>query len=141
MSWSPKLTTDQTIQVVVLVLEDHQGNILLTQRQKHQHLAGYWEFPGGKVKHGESLVEALKREISEELDGYTTQTPTHLMQINHPYQDFKVQLDVFYYQDINPEIHTSENQAMKWVSKNDLPNHQLPEANQAIVTELLSNQP
>ena len=53
--------------VVAGVLVDGAGRILIAQRPPGKHLAGYWEFPGGKLEPGESAVEALVRELDEEL--------------------------------------------------------------------------
>jgi mutator protein MutT len=55
------------IRVVAAVVLD-RGHVLLTRRLKGKHLAGYWEFPGGKVEPGEFLDQALRREMREELD-------------------------------------------------------------------------
>lgn len=52
--------------VCAIILRDHE--ILLCQRAPGQHLAGSWEFPGGKVEEGEEAATALQREIREELD-------------------------------------------------------------------------
>lgn len=53
--------------VVAAVIRDHAGKILLTRRPEGRHMAGLWEFPGGKVEDGESPVAALERELDEEL--------------------------------------------------------------------------
>jgi 8-oxo-dGTP diphosphatase len=55
------------IKVVAAVIGDKQGRFLVTQRPEGQHLAGYWEFPGGRIEEGETPQEALTREIQEEL--------------------------------------------------------------------------
>lgn len=54
------------ITVVAAIIYNSQNQILITKRPAHLHLAGMWEFPGGKVKNGESFECALEREISEE---------------------------------------------------------------------------
>jgi len=56
------------IHVAVGVLIDSRGCLLLTRRLKGTHLAGYWEFPGGKVEPGETREAALARELWEELE-------------------------------------------------------------------------
>ncbi|MEC5128253.1 (deoxy)nucleoside triphosphate pyrophosphohydrolase [Verrucomicrobiales bacterium BCK34] len=58
---------DNLIDVVCLVLVDPRSYILATQRPSGGHLAGKWEFPGGKVEVGEDHETALRREIQEEL--------------------------------------------------------------------------
>ena len=137
MSRTTDLTPSLT-KVVVLVLKNNQGDILLTQRQKHQHLAGYWEFPGGKIEADESPFEALKRECMEELD-YHIIAPEKILTINHQYPTIKVQLQIFYETNTHPQVKPAEGQCMKWVNINDLDQYKLPEANQAIIEHLQSN--
>jgi 8-oxo-dGTP diphosphatase len=55
------------VEVAVGVLIDAEGSFLLTTRPPGKAYAGYWEFPGGKVEAGESIEEALRRELHEEL--------------------------------------------------------------------------
>jgi 8-oxo-dGTP diphosphatase len=57
----------QAVEVAVGVLIDGQGRFLLTSRPAGKVYAGYWEFPGGKVEPGESIEQALRRELQEEL--------------------------------------------------------------------------
>jgi len=58
---------DQVIHVVAGILSDASGRVLLAQRARGTHLAGLWEFPGGKIEAGESADAALRRELHEEL--------------------------------------------------------------------------
>lgn len=121
-----------TITVVALVLEEHQGNILIQKRKKGTHLAGFWEFPGGKTKKGEDLLQALKREIKEEIN-YLPPNPKHLKTLTHHYPDRSINL-VFYKQEaLNPKVSNSENQIIKWVHKSTLNNIRMPDGNQSIV--------
>lgn len=53
--------------VVCAVITQASGHVLLARRAAGQHLAGLWELPGGKVEPGESLTQALERELKEEL--------------------------------------------------------------------------
>lgn len=135
MSRSPKLKTKQAVKVVVLVLENDRGDILITQRQKHQHLSGYWEFPGGKIEPGETAIAALERECNEELN-HSIQSPQQILTINHSYPDIEVTLLIYHELSINPKVFAAENQPLKWVTKSALLNYKLPEANQAIVEYL-----
>ena len=56
------------IPVVALALSDGEGRWLMHKRPKNKHHGGLWEFPGGKVETGETPINALVREIREELD-------------------------------------------------------------------------
>ena len=64
--WGEKLTK-RIIPVVAGVIFDRAGRVLACQRPEGKSLAGFWEFPGGKVEARESLAEALERELLEEL--------------------------------------------------------------------------
>jgi 8-oxo-dGTP diphosphatase len=64
----------QPVDVAVGVLIDPQGRFLMTSRPAGKVFAGYWEFPGGKVERGESVEQALARELHEEL-GITIGAP------------------------------------------------------------------
>lgn len=59
------------IKVTAAILEN-DGRILIAQRKSSDHLSGKWEFPGGKIEHGETPEECLARELKEEFDIYVT---------------------------------------------------------------------
>lgn len=59
---------EKVIEVVGAVIENDNQEILCALRSATMNFAGYWEFPGGKVQEGERLIDALTREIREELD-------------------------------------------------------------------------
>ncbi|WP_154223859.1 (deoxy)nucleoside triphosphate pyrophosphohydrolase [Marinicella rhabdoformis] len=132
-------TDIKRISVVALVLENHQGNILIQQRNQHTHLGGLWEFPGGKVEVNESHKQALIREIQEELS-YTPQNPKHLITVSHQYPEKAIELIVFYEQSSNPVVSAAENQPLKWVPKAELSNFPMPEADLPIIN-LINRQP
>ncbi len=132
MSRQTDLNNHSIIQVVVLVLENSQGDILITQRPTGKHLEDFWEFPGGKTEPQESLLDALKRESIEEIN-YLPVNPTQLTSIEYQYPEKLVQLHVFHCLESNPEVLPNENQPMKWVHKSKLHQVQLPPANAAII--------
>ncbi len=53
--------------IVTAAIILNESRVLIGRRKPNQALGGYWEFPGGKVENGESLVDCLKRELKEEL--------------------------------------------------------------------------
>jgi 8-oxo-dGTP diphosphatase len=59
--------SDRVVDVAVGVLIDAEGRFLLTSRPEGKVYAGWWEFPGGKLEAGESVTDALARELHEEL--------------------------------------------------------------------------
>jgi len=120
------------IHVAVGVLIDSKGNVLLTRRLKGTHLAGYWEFPGGKVEAGESVQTALARELEEELGTRIGET-VPLMTVSHDYGEKQVLLDVHQVKDWNGEPHGAEGQPLAWVNADSLDEFQVPEANAEIM--------
>ena len=81
------------IHVAVGVLIDDKHCVLLARRLKGTHLAGFWEFPGGKVEAGETVKTALGRELLEEL-GITVDKTSPLLTVSHDYGEKQVLLDV-----------------------------------------------
>ena len=137
------MTTDinlKRISVAVGVLVDTHGRILITRRAKNAHQGGLWEFPGGKLELGESVLEALRRELSEEL-GTDIAGSTPLMTLEHDYQDKQVLLDIHLVRDWQGEPRGLEGQPLAWVPAEALTNHAFPAANDAIVARLQSMTP
>lgn len=132
MPWSSELIAASSLQVVALVLEDSQGNVLLTQRPQGKHLAGYWEFPGGKVETNETLQQALQREIKEELD-YQPPELKHLVTVTHQYTDKRVKIHFFHCCDPSAEPTPMEQQVMQWTHKSALSKTNLPPANFSVI--------
>lgn len=71
----------KTVDVAVGILMDQQGRFLLTSRPPGKAYAGYWEFPGGKLEAGESVQEALRRELQEEIGVTIGSAPTWRVQV------------------------------------------------------------
>jgi 8-oxo-dGTP diphosphatase len=78
--------------VCAVIVED--GKVMLCKRAAGMHLAGHWEFPGGKIEAGESAREALVREIREEL-GCEVEVGEGLDPVEHRYPDLAVRLRPF----------------------------------------------
>lgn len=110
-------------------------DIFITLRPDNVHQGGKWEFPGGKVEEGETLLEALSRELAEEvgIDVIGTQPITI---ITHDYGDKIVKLDVHRVSEFTGEPHGKEGQSSKWVNVNELEASDFPEANIPIITAL-----
>jgi 8-oxo-dGTP diphosphatase len=123
------------IHVAVGVLIDAKDCVLLTRRLKGTHLAGYWEFPGGKVEAGESVQTALARELEEELGTKIGKT-VPLMTVSHDYGEKQVLLDVHQVKDWDGEPHGAEGQPLAWVDAASLNEFQVPEANAEIMSRV-----
>ena len=120
------------VHVAAAVIRRADGQILLAKRADQQHQGGLWEFPGGKVEAGESVIAALHRELQEELGiGVTAARP--LIKVRHDYADKQVLLDVWEVSGFSGEPHGAEGQPLAWVSPRQLPEYEFPAANQPIV--------
>lgn len=118
--------------VAAAVIENADGQILLARRPEHLDQGGLWEFPGGKLEDGESVLPALQRELQEELGiGLTDAYP--LIQIPWDYVSHRVLLDVWRVTAFTGEPHGAEGQPIEWVAKARLRDYAYPAANQAIV--------
>lgn len=127
------MDTKPPLHVAVGVIKDKEGNILISLRHQSSHQGGLWEFPGGKVESKESVVQALKRELKEEL-GISVQELTPLIKIKHQYTDLSVLLDVWTVTHFSGEAHGCEAQEIKWVTPKQLVNYSFPKANLPIIT-------
>jgi len=121
------------LHVAVGVIKDNSGNILISLRHDKAHQGGLWEFPGGKVEVGESVKQALKRELQEELD-ITVEQLSPLIQIKHQYTDLNVLLDVWTISEFSGQAKGCEGQDIKWVKHHELSDYAFPEANIPIIT-------
>lgn len=119
------------IHVVAAVIQ-RGGQILIARRPDHVHQGGKWEFPGGKVEGGESVAQALNRELQEEL-GISVVQASPLITIAHDYPDKQVLLDVWRVCEYVGEANGREGQEIRWVAAEALPEFEFPAANVPIV--------
>jgi 8-oxo-dGTP diphosphatase len=128
-----------TIHVAVGVILNTNQQVLIARRPVHSHQGGLWEFPGGKVEAGESLQQALFRELEEEL-AIEVYECSPLVTIEHDYGDKQVLLDVCMVRAYSGEAIGAEGQDLRWIDVDKLEEYEFPEANKPIV-ELLSALP
>lgn len=133
LNTGPELKVEAATQVAVAVIENTQGQVLVSQRSPKAHLGGYWEFPGGKLEQGESVESALKREIKEELGLHITSAKP-LLQIPWQYPGKPVLLHVWRVLAFEGEPVAREGQPWQWVSVDALSDYRLPPANRSILT-------
>ncbi len=121
--------------VVTAAVIERDGHFFMTRRLKGTHLAGMWEFPGGKCGDDESLIESLDRELKEEL-GTRSVIGGEIFTVEHKYPEKTVRLH-FFATTLLDEPQPLLGQEMRWVSRAELRTLQLPEADRGLV-ELLS---
>ena len=117
--------------VVVAAVVERADRILVTQRLAGTHLAGHWEFPGGKMEEGEDHRQCLEREMREELEvGVEVGDELHATSFDYP--DRTVELH-FYRCAIIGEPKPVLGQRMRWVSRAELKSLRLPPADLELI--------
>ena len=120
--------------VVVAAVIERDGRYLLTLRPGGTHLAGHWEFPGGKCEAGETHAEALGRELREELD-IEAGVGALVHAVTHAYPERSVELH-FYACTFTGDARPMIGQQMRWVARDDLAALPFPEADADLIRQL-----
>ncbi len=129
------MTTSVATQVVAGVVRDAQGRVLLAQRPPGKHLAGLWEFPGGKVEADEATVDALARELREEI-GIIVESAQPLIAVPHAYPEKTILLDVWQVTRYSGSVHAHEGQRLAWVESEALERIDMPPADRPAIAAL-----
>ncbi|MBD0427880.1 (deoxy)nucleoside triphosphate pyrophosphohydrolase [Aquisalinus flavus] len=123
--------------VAACALVDRDGRILLTERPEGKSMAGYWEFPGGKVEEGEIPEETLIRELREELDIETeTACLAPIAFASHSYEDFHLLMPLFVCRKWKGIPRGAEGQSLTWVKADRLSEFKLPPADIPLAAQL-----
>jgi len=130
----------KVLDVAAGVLADSCGHILVAQRPLGKSMAGYWEFPGGKLQPGETPLEALVRELREEL-GIDVGVARHVLRSTHSYPDVDVHLHVWKVLTWAGKPAGQEGQALQWLPAAELLEKGLLPADAPVVDALLANSP
>lgn len=128
---------NRRVLVAVGIILNAQNQVLMAQRQAHQHQAFRWEFPGGKVEPNESVEQALRRELLEEV-GITIHQSIPFMEAPFDYPDKHVHLSCHKVHNFDGTPIGLEDQKIEWVNLNDLKDYPVPLANQQIVDALIA---
>lgn len=120
-----------TALIVVAAVVEENDAFLVTRRPDGVHLAGMWEFPGGKIHPAESHADALKREMREEL-GSEVDVHDLVFETTHAYPDRTVSL-YFYRCILRGQPRPLLGQEMRWVRRSDLPSLGFPPADEELI--------
>ena len=112
-----------------------QDQVLIAERPAGRHLAGRWEFPGGKIAAGETDAAALARELQEEL-GVQIHDPVHLMTLTHDYPDRRVELRLYVVAQFEGQTRGLDGQRLKWVPVAQLGAEDILEADRPFIEAL-----
>lgn len=117
--------------VAAIIIEN--GHILVCQRTRHQTMPLKWEFPGGKIEEGEQPIEAIHRELNEEL-GINAEIGEEVSRIVHEYPNgTRVELRFFLVQKYQGELQNIIFRDIQWVERNQLPSFDFLEADLELV--------
>lgn len=114
------------------------GTFLISRRQQGKHLENLWELPGGKKNPAENALQALARELLEEVN-IGDISAARLMQVTHDYPDRSILLDVWQVSAFKGEVYGREGQEICWVSINDINDYQFPDADKPVLEAIASN--
>ena len=128
------MTAEPAVIVVLAAVIERGGRFLVTRRPANTHLAGYWEFPGGKCEPGETLEACLIREIREELNS-TAVIGDELFKTTHDYADRRVELH-FFRCDLRGEPDLQVGQELRWVTARELGALEFPPADAELIALL-----
>jgi len=131
----PTAAVRPTLLVVAAALYHRDGRILIAERPPGKHMAGRWEFPGGKVAPGESEADALTRELREEL-GVEVTASRPFMRLRHAYDDRDVELSMWIVESFHGEPQSLDGQRLKWVRPGGLADEDILEADFPFVKAL-----
>jgi len=123
--------------VAACALIDLDGRVLIGQRPPGKEMAGLWEFPGGKIRHGERPEDAVIRELQEEL-GIAVSEPclAPLTFASHAYPDFHLLMPLYVCRRWEGTMTAREHARLAWVRPNRLRDYPMPPADEPLVSHL-----
>ena len=100
--------------ISIAIVKNKRQKFLITRRQEGQHLAGKWEFPGGKVESGETFEVAMIRELKEEV-GLIATDYVLFESLNFQYENLVLSLHFYLVNEFDGDATGLEGQQLKWV--------------------------
>jgi 8-oxo-dGTP diphosphatase len=128
------------VEVAAGLVQDAAGRYLITRRRAGSHLAGLWEFPGGKREPGESLEAALERELTEELSARFV-VGEKVDAVRWEYPERTVVIHFYRCRLESGTIEPREQQIMAWVEPERLVELDFPPADRALIERLRGGVP
>lgn len=123
----------KTINVVAAVII--KNNLVFATQRGYGEFKDGWEFPGGKIEKDETPIEALKREIKEELNALI-EIDEYLLTVEYDYPNFHLSMQVFICHLIDPHLELLEHESAKWVKIENLDNVDFLPADKKVVAAI-----
>lgn len=123
------------VEVTAALIQDEAGRYLITRRREGTHLAGLWEFPGGKRHASESPEACLRRELEEELGG-PFEVGDRVETVRWEYPEKTVLIHFYRCRLASGAIEPQEGQALAWVEPERFGEYAFPDADAALIARL-----
>ncbi len=123
------------VEVTAALIQDAAGRYLITRRREGTHLAGLWEFPGGKRHASESPEACLRRELEEELGG-PFEVGDRVETVRWEYPEKTVLIHFYRCRLASGAIEPREGQALAWVEPERFGEYAFPDADAALIARL-----
>jgi 8-oxo-dGTP diphosphatase len=121
------------LEIVAAIIR--KGDRIFATQRGYGDFKGWWEFPGGKIEAGETPVEALKREIREELSTEIS-VDQFICTVEYDYPKFHLTMHCYLCSLLTEALHLNEHEAARWLSKDDLDSVKWLPADQLVLKEL-----
>ncbi len=120
---------------IALAIPYRDELFLVAQRAQGLHLAGHWEFPGGRIEPGENPVDAARRELAEET-GLIAAELEPLVVVVHDYNELPLRFHVFVARDPTGDVTMDVKRGHAWLSLEQLGSLEMPAANRQMLRAL-----
>ncbi|MEZ9566520.1 8-oxo-dGTP diphosphatase MutT [Vibrio artabrorum] len=122
--------------VAGIIFNSDKSQVFITKRPDDKHKGGFWEFPGGKVEVGETIEQAMTRELDEEI-GIKVTEQSLFEHLEFDYTDKSLKFDFILVTDFEEQPYGKEGQQGEWVSLKSLNQYTFPEANVPILERVI----
>ena len=122
--------------VAGIIFNQDKSQVFITKRPDDKHKGGFWEFPGGKVEEGETIEQAMTRELDEEI-GIKVTEQSLFENLEFDYTDKSLKFDFILVTDFEEQPYGKEGQQGEWVRLESLNQYAFPEANVPILERVV----
>lgn len=123
------------INVTAAIIKDEHNRILIARRRPGKSLAGFWEFPGGKIEEGETPEESLARELKEEMN-LVVRVGAFVGENLHHYEGFSIRLMAYLTEIMAGEMQLTDHDQVDWVTVEEMERYSLAPADVPLVSML-----
>jgi len=123
--------------VAAIIFNSDQSEVFITKRPDDKHKGGFWEFPGGKVESGETIEQAIVRELDEEV-GIQVRAQSLFEHLEYDYPEKSLKFDFISVTRFDNTPYGKEGQQGVWVPVCELADYAFPEANMPILRRVMN---